>query len=225
MKFLIQDKGAVAHSMALAVLSLGMGAWTALHAHQSKPFTDQAPHAGTSGLYAFSEGLETLSAEFDQTTRDASGYVVERLEGVFSFKAPNQFRWAYSEPLPEIIVGDGAQLWHYDPSLEQVTLRAQPPAAQSPILALTSPSLMAENYAIVGGERQDIVEFFPKAEDAPIKQASVRMENGLPIAVEWQDNFGQVTRIVFSNMVLNPTLEPALFEFQPPNGVDVLEGL
>ncbi|HEY7907141.1 MAG TPA: outer membrane lipoprotein chaperone LolA [Wenzhouxiangella sp.] len=194
-------------------------------ANQDEHSSINPPHAAQAALDAFAESLEALSASFEQSTQDASGYVIDRLDGVFYFQAPNRFRWAYSEPVPEIIVGDGERLWHYDPSLEQATVRAQPSAAESPILALTNPSLMAENYSIMPGEQSDTVTFLPKASDAPIKEARVRMEGGRPVTVEWMDNFGQVTQIVFSGMVINPSLDQALFQFRPPAGVDVLEGL
>lgn len=186
---------------------------------------DDTTHVGRSALYAFSENLEGLSARFEQTTRDVGGYVIDSLDGIFYFQAPNRFRWAYSEPIPEIIVGDGERLWHYDPSLEQATVRAQPSAADSPILALTNPSMMGEAYSILPGDRSDTVLFLPKSTDSPISDAYVRIEDGQPVAVEWTDNFGQLTRIAFSEMAVNPNLDQALFQFTPPVGVDVLDGL
>ena len=40
--------------------------------------------------------------------------------------------------------------------------------------------------------------------------------------MELVDNFGQTTRLQFSAVVKNPTLDGALFEFTPPPGVDVI---
>ena len=37
------------------------------------------------------------------------------------------------------------------------------------------------------------------------------------------DNFGQQTRIYFSNILINPPLKPTVFEFVAPKGVDVFE--
>jgi len=41
--------------------------------------------------------------------------------------------------------------------------------------------------------------------------------------MELNDNFGQLTRIYFSNVKVNPTLEKNIFEFEAPEGVDVFE--
>jgi outer membrane lipoprotein carrier protein len=39
-----------------------------------------------------------------------------------------------------------------------------------------------------------------------------------------EDNLGQVTEIRFSNEVRNGPVDPALFDFVPPPGVDVVSG-
>ena len=39
--------------------------------------------------------------------------------------------------------------------------------------------------------------------------------------MELKDNFGQLTRIYFSNIILNAPLKQTLFEFNPPKGADV----
>jgi len=180
---------------------------------------------GQSALEAFSNNLESLSANFQQSSIDGAGYLIEQVNGVFYFEVPNRFRWAYSGPMPELIVGDGEQLWHFDPSLEQATVRSQPPASELPILALTDPTVMAASYSIEPGEQANMLRFIPTDPDAPIAQAVVQLEDGRPKMIEWIDDFGQQTRIVFTDMRVNPSIQPAMFRFVPPAGVDVLEGL
>jgi len=41
-------------------------------------------------------------------------------------------------------------------------------------------------------------------------------------AMELTDNFGQTTRLRFSNLQRNPKVDPAEFRFEPPKGADVL---
>jgi outer membrane lipoprotein carrier protein len=36
------------------------------------------------------------------------------------------------------------------------------------------------------------------------------------------DNFGQLTDITFSELELNPQIDPGLFNFSPPEGLDVI---
>jgi outer membrane lipoprotein carrier protein len=41
--------------------------------------------------------------------------------------------------------------------------------------------------------------------------------------MELGDNFGQVTRIFFTNLKLGAKLDAAKFDFKPPAGVDILD--
>ncbi len=215
----------ISHRLLLfAVVFIG-AAQIETHGQVDGRFDEGEYQASRSALEAFSNDLESLTAKFEQSSIDGSGYLIEQLDGVFYFQAPNQFRWAYSAPMPELIVGDGEQLWHFDPSLEQATVRTQPPASDLPILALTDPAVMAASYAIEPDERPSTLRFIPTEADAPIAEAIVQIAEGRPAVVEWVDDFGQRTRIVFSDMRVNQWIDPAIFQFAPPPGIDVLEGL
>ena len=39
--------------------------------------------------------------------------------------------------------------------------------------------------------------------------------------MEIADNFGQITRFRFSQIRRNPSLDPELFHFEPPSGIDL----
>jgi outer membrane lipoprotein carrier protein len=47
------------------------------------------------------------------------------------------------------------------------------------------------------------------------------MSKGTLAGMELSDNFGQLTRIYFSHVIVNPPLKQTLFEFKPPKGADV----
>lgn len=176
-------------------------------------------------LERFADGLESLSAGFDQFTVDADGRIVEEAAGRLYFLAPNRFRWDYADPFPQVIVADGDQLWHYDESLEQVTVREQPAPFDSPLMVLTRPDLLDRFYRIEPADVPDEIEFQPLEPDAEFERARLRFTGGLPAELDLVDRFGQHTRIALHELDRNPELDPELFRFVPPPGVDVLEGL
>ncbi len=175
-------------------------------------------------LDAFAADLETLSGEFEQVTIDDSGRIVEEVYGSLYFARPDLFRWDYSEPFPQQMVADGEKLWHYDESLDQVTVRDQPEAGESPLLVLTRPELLDRFYEVRTGGDDQVLEFLPLAEDAEFELAKMHFSGGMPELLELHDQFGQITRIVLRELQRNPELDPAVFTFEPPDGVDVLEG-
>lgn len=175
-------------------------------------------------LDAFAEGLETLSGHFEQVSIGETGRIVEESSGALYFSQPDLFRWNYHEPFPQQIVADGGKLWHFDESLDQVTVRDQPEAGESPLLVLTRPELLDRFYRIEAGDDPDVLEFVPLAEDPEFELARLYFRRGIPAMLELRDGFGQLTQIMLGNLIRNPDLDPDVFTFTPPDGVDVLEG-
>jgi len=173
----------------------------------------------------FARGLDSLSAEFSQITVDGSDEVVEESYGRMYFQAPDLIRWDYLEPFPQVIVADGEQLWHYDESLEQVTVRPQPAPGDSPMLVLTRPELLEKFYRILPSDRPDQLRFEPLADQAEIEMARLTFRDGKPATLDLFDPFGQSTRLTLTDIERNPDIDPSVFEFEVPEGADVLEGL
>lgn len=178
---------------------------------------------GRAQLDEFAAGLETLSGRFEQITVDAEGRVTEESSGELYFARPDRFRWSYAEPFPQEIVADGNQLWHYDVSLEQVTVREQPGADESPLLVLTRPELLDRFYRVTATGR-DMIEFEPLEDNGDIVEGRLEFRGGQPWQLELEDSFGQLTQLRLLDLVRNPRLDAGRFEFSVPEGVDVLEG-
>ncbi len=176
-------------------------------------------------LDEFAQGLDSLSADFTQITIDGSNEVVEESSGRMFFQSPDRIRWDYLEPFPQQIVADGEQLWHYDESLEQVTVRPQPAPENSPMLVLTRPDLLGEFYRVLPSERPDQIRFEPLAEQSEIEMARLTFRDGEPRTLDIFDPFGQSTRLTLERIERNAEIDPEVFEFVVPEGADVLEGL
>lgn len=176
-------------------------------------------------LDAFAEGLQTLSARFQQITRDETGRVVDETSGTLVFSAPDRFRWDYLEPFPQVLLANGEELWHYDESLEQVTVQAQPAPEDSPMMVLTDPGLLDRFYEIEPGRSAEILELRPLSDESDFESARLYFLRGLPERLELVDNFGQRTTLILSDIERNPELDEALFSFEVPDGVDVLKGM
>jgi outer membrane lipoprotein carrier protein len=75
------------------------------------------------------------------------------------------------------------------------------------------------------GSEDDLkwIKLSPKNEESGFKYILIGLNNGQLGGMELSDNFGQLTRIYFSNIKLNPALNDSLFEFKPPKNADVFE--
>jgi len=174
----------------------------------------------------FIDSTETARAAFEQKVYDRSGKLTQETRGSFVFQRPGRFRWIYDAPADQVIVGDGQRVWIYDRQLNQVTVRKLTAALGSTPAALLAGGRGIEAaFALTEGGTRDGLEWMearPRERETGFEL--VRMgfgPNGLQ-AMELTDNFGQITRLAFKNLVRNPEVNPSDFRFSPPKGADVL---
>lgn len=182
--------------------------------------------AGPAELRSFLTEVITLEASFSQTLIEADSEHTRRSEGRFYLHRPGRFRWDYASPDPQLVVADGEQLWLFDPELEQVTVRALDEGLSgTPAMLLSGEGRLEDSFRIGAAYREeglDWVELAPLEEAADFAAVRVGFESGKLAAMELMDALGQTTLIRFSALVVNPKLDPGLFQFTPPEGADVI---
>ena len=108
--------------------------------------------AGESGparseLEKFAGELERFKADFTQTVMSQDGSIQDKTQGQVWLQSPDKLRWVYSGEFPEIIVADGKNIWIYDVSLEQVTVKPQSgQATDSPLMILADVSQLDRQF-------------------------------------------------------------------------------
>ncbi len=96
----------------------------------------------------------------------------------------------------------------------------------TPALLLTGDVPLEKNFTIESQSDEEgiaIIKLIPKSEESGFKYVQIGIENDLLVGMELSDNFGQLTRIYFENLKTGIKIDPALFVFKPPQGVDVFE--
>ena len=131
------------------------------------------------------------------------------------------------KPYNQEIVSGSGKVWFYDKDLEQVTVKKLNAAIGStPALLLTGDVPLEKNFTIENQSDEEgiaILKLIPKNEESGFKYVQIGLENDSLVGMELSDNFGQLTRIYFSNLKTGGRIDPALFSFTPPAGVDVFE--
>jgi len=185
---------------------------------------------GLDRLQTFFDDVKTIEAKFSQTVLDAQLRTIQSTEGTMKLERPGKFRWDYSKPFVQQIVGDGKKVWLYDEDLEQVTVKAMDGAlGNTPALLLSGDEPLKNNFFIneLGAELEtnedrDWVELLPKDTNSGFERMVLIFEQDGLKAMELRDGLGQNTRLVFSDIKLNTDIDAALFTFVPPKGVDVI---
>ena len=178
-------------------------------------------------LKSFLAASKAFSADFKQVVVNELGNPVQTSYGAFYLQRPGKFRWNYDKPFQQQIVSNNGKVWFYDTDLEQVTIKKLDASVGStPALLLSGDAVLEDNFSIedqgVDGDMQWI-RLVPKKTESTFKYVTIGLEKGKLAGMELMDNFGQQTRIYFSNILINPLLKSTVFEFVPPKGVDVFE--
>ena len=178
-------------------------------------------------LKSFLAATSSLTADFKQVTLDENEQPTQTSYGEFFLSRPGKFRWSYKKPFIQEIVSSKNKVWFYDADLEQVTIKKLDESLGStPALLLSGDIDLEENYTLQQqGIDEDLqwIKLSPKNEESSFNYILIGLSEGVLGGMELSDNFGQLTRIYFSNLKRNPPLDNAIFEFVAPEGVDVFE--
>lgn len=186
-------------------------------------------HAATAKerLLDFFNNVQSMQAQFTQTVK-SQGFDKDTSKGLFRLLRPGRFRWDYDQPYKQEIIADGEKLWIYDMDMDQVIVKPlNLVLGQTPAVLLSGTASLTDRFEIEDmPERHDLdlvwVLLRPKDKDTSYEKLMLGFAKDDVKAMELVDNFGQVTLLQFSNVQRNPKIDPSVFQFQPPPGVDVI---
>ena len=184
----------------------------------------QAQAGAIDALKQFNSDADGISGNFTQTVRARNKN--QTASGTFQILRPGLFRWEYTKPYKQTIVGDGKTIWLYDIDLKQVTKSDQSQAiGDSPASILSDKNALDSSYSLKedgSGDGIDYVLATPKKNNAGYQFIRIGFKGDTLAAMELKDGFGNQTSIKFSNVNTHPNLSRGNFKFVPPKGVDVL---
>lgn len=177
-------------------------------------------------LTTYLNNLNSFKADFIQTILTTSNNSKKISKGLIVVKSPNKFYLEYTQPFKLLYVADGKKLWSYDEDLEQVVAKKQDELLiNSPAMLLGNTKNLKKLYSI---KKTGVIngwlwfELTPKDENSTFEKVSLAFADGKITAMGMIDNFGQITRLEFTNIIKNPKLTKNRFKFVPPKGVDVI---
>jgi outer membrane lipoprotein carrier protein len=177
-------------------------------------------------LREFVRSVKSGKASFTQTVTAPDGVRKKQSSGDFEFVRPGRFRFAYTSPFEQLIVGDGQKVWIFDADLNQASSRAMGKALGATPAALLAGQSLDSDFLLSDAPAADGLEWavaVPKAKDGAFQSMRVGFKGGQLAAVEILDSFGQKSLLRFAGFTPNATIAPERFRFVPPAGADVIE--
>ena len=178
-------------------------------------------------LRDFAREAKSGRASFTQVVTSPDGAKKKSSSGSFEFARPNRFRFAYTKPFEQLIVGDGQKVWLYDADLQQASVRPMDKALGATPAALLAGATLEKDFelrALPPGQGLDWVQATPREKDdnANLQSLRIGFKGKTLAAIELVDGFGQRSLLTFSELVTNLPLAGDTFRFVPPKGVEVL---
>ncbi|MFT7533243.1 MAG: outer membrane lipoprotein carrier protein [Gammaproteobacteria bacterium] len=125
------------------------------------------------------------------------------------------------------MVSDGDRVWVYDIELEQIIVRTLDKSlGRTPALLLAGKGDLDVSYTVDDRGSQGKISWvalIPRSTDGNFNEIQLGFEGDELRLMQLLDQLGQITRIVFNENETNPLLTPALFDFTPPPGIDVID--
>lgn len=202
--------------------------------------------ASASDIADFFADLTTFSGDFSQTVYQ-DGQLVQQSVGQVSLKKPLKFWWNYDLPEKMQLISDGERFYHYDIELAQATSKPVEEVAGSALATLLNDeNTIDETFDVLSFGAPAVERQFPEYAAAWLQKADLfyaltpKASNGnedddlqatrviIGITADKrltvfyaEDAYGQNT-FLFDNVEQNADIVDKHFQFDAPDGVDVL---
>ncbi len=173
--------------------------------------------------------LETFSADFSQTVT-LSGMARTRSDkGHVELKRGGKMRWDFQNPEVKQFISDGRTLWFYFPEEKQVMrMPLEQGANQVALDFMFGLGDVRKDFQVELGNAEvyrtpgvAALHLAPRKSMGTVKRLTILVgtDDGMVKEAIVEDQMGSVTRVVFTNVVINQPIDDARFVFEVPEGV------
>ncbi len=185
-----------------------------------------APDAARQRLDNFFTKVSSLQGSFSQQVYSKKGKRIQNSTGLIYLNRPGKFRWVYKTPEPQVIVGDGKNIWIYDEDLEQVTIKPMSRAMSSaPIAILTRKQSPDAQFIVKAMDTKvaglDWFKLTPRKASRDFRYLEIGLDKKSMRQMIMHDQLGQKT-VIQLNAKTNVPIKGSTFFFKIPAGVDVI---
>ncbi len=194
--------------------------------------TELTPRQQAAKLQATYENTTTFKADFEQISSMKLSRRQREGRGSLLIRKPGLIRWDYLEPEHQVIISDGKRISMYFAEAEQLMIMPAEEYLQSDV-----------TYAFFAGEGDLLRDFevdepgddyccgtppdlmlTPKQPHPQVEYLYLWLNDDFMInRMQIFDHYGSRNDLIFSNLMVNPPVEPGAFEFTPPPGTEIVE--
>ncbi|MHC1711039.1 MAG: outer membrane lipoprotein carrier protein LolA [Solidesulfovibrio sp.] len=175
--------------------------------------------------------INAFSAEFSQAIRNAASGDTEQRSGSFIFKKPVLVRWETLKPEKELLIVGTSAVWDYFEEDKEAYRYSVEEVINSKTMLrfLTGKANMTEDFVVVAGKPEEagpgqaVLQLAPREPEPGLVMAKVWVDlsTDLIARVFIQDFYANTNDLTLTNLVINPKINDAIFNFTPPKDAKV----
>ncbi|TNF47199.1 outer membrane lipoprotein carrier protein LolA [bacterium] len=175
--------------------------------------------------------LTTIKAHFVQTEERPGVGISNREEGTLSFLLPDRMRWDYLGSKPHKVIIDGSLVWIYMPTRHQVVRKemTREEMRQGAATFLSGLDGLEDEFTVQSGNIRPggrySLDLFPVSVKTPYDRIGILVapDTGIIERISIHHRIGNITTITFSEIETNAPLPKELFQWDVPEGTEVIE--
>ncbi len=172
-----------------------------------------------------------FSATFKQVSTLKAMQITDHALGKISVKRPGKMRWVYERPERQTIISDGISLWIYRPDDYQVMVGKAPEFfGKGRGAAFLSDMGQIRKQFLISLEPPDgngdyVLKLTPVEKNFDLSRIDLTIsKNKFEITrITTYNEYGDETRIDLTDIEFVQNMDDALFHFDIPEGVDILQ--
>lgn len=198
-------------------------AFLAFTAHAAEPTTELI--AKIQKQY---DQTQSLRADFLQKTRSRAASLGTSARGKIFFLKPRAIRWDYEQPRQQFVITE-EKAWLYVPEEKTIYLYDADQIINSPVVLSFFSGLgqLGEMFSITqlpsepGPPPRYRLELLPREPESSVSRVNlwVDPDSHHVVRIQTEDPLGNINEITFTNIQVNPTLDPSWFALEVPEGV------
>jgi outer membrane lipoprotein carrier protein len=218
-----QNSYVLPYALGALVAFLGIVAFFALTAHSAGPSSELIAR-----IQKEYDQTHSLSADFLQKTRSQAASLGTSARGRLFFLKPRAIRWDYEQPKQQFVINED-KAWLYVPEEKTIYLYDADQILNSPIVLSFFSGLgkLEKMFSITqlptesGPPPRYRLLLLPREAESPVSQITLWVDphSYQVVGIQTEDPLGNINEITFSNIQLNPPLQPSWFALEVPEGV------
>ncbi len=168
--------------------------------------------------------VDAIQAAFVQTTH-SEVFGSEEQRGTLMLKRPRMMRWEFTSGVEKQFVTNGQTMWVYTRDENQVIKYDNVTNSGGADSLLQSLDKLDEVFkvSLIEDPEGHHLRLVPRGDEQRFKRLELRLDAELNVKhVHFVDAFEQVTELDFEDVKLNVQVPDSTFEFQVPDGVEVI---